>query len=130
MDDHANDRRSWRRQRRPWGKILLAGFVATSVMNLLMFLPRVGGWPDTDIGWLLASVMPDGAPGMVNANWWVGIAWHYFNGMVLFPLLYVLGFDWWLPGHRVARGLVFSMLLWLVIEAVALPLLNAGTFAT
>jgi hypothetical protein len=126
----ADESRRWRRQRRPLGKLLLAGFVATSVMNLLMFLPRVGGWPETDIGWLLASVLPDGASGMLNANWWIGIAWHYLNGMVLFPLLFAVAFDPWLPGQRVVRGLLYSLLLWVLIEVLALPLLHAGIFAT
>jgi hypothetical protein len=128
--DDIIDQREWRRRRRPLDKVLLAGFVATSVMNLLMFLPRVGGWPTTDIAQLLAGIMPGGSAGMLNWNWWFGMGWHYLNGMVLFPLLFVFAVDRSLPGGRVWRGLVFSLLLWLLIEAVGLPLLGAGPFGS
>lgn len=118
-----------RAERRPLGSVLLAGFVATTVMTLAMFLPRVGGWPETDIALLLGQAFPGGERALYNANWWLGCAWHFVNGVVVFPLLYAFAADRFLPGPRWLRGLQFSLVLWLLIETVAMPLLGAGIFA-
>jgi hypothetical protein len=118
-----------RRRRRPFAKLLLAGFIATSVMNLLMFLPRVANWPGTDSASLLAQVLPGESANQLNWNWWLGAGWHYLNGMVIFPLIFAFALDPWLPGHRVLRGLWFGLGLWLLMEAVFLPLVGAGVFA-
>jgi hypothetical protein len=127
MDDSA---RHWHRRRRPFAKLLLAGFVATSVMNLLMFLPRVANWPGTDSASLLAQVLPGETANQPNWNWWLGTGWHYLNGMVIFPLIFAWLLDPWLPGHRVARGLIFGLALWLLMELVFMPVVGAGVFAS
>jgi hypothetical protein len=117
------------RARRSLDGVLLSGFVATTAMDLAMFVPRVAGWPETDIPALLGSTLRNGEQALYNWDWWLGLSVHYLNGMVLLPLLFAYVFDRFLPGPRVVRGLIFSLGLWLAMQVVVLPALGLGFFA-
>jgi len=106
---------------RPNGvRVMLAGFVGTTVMTLMMYFvaPLLLGAP-MDIAALLGDV--------TGIGWTGGMALHFLLGSVLFPLAYMAGFEW-LPGEGWSRGLVFGLLLWLLAESLVMPLAGAGFF--
>lgn len=108
-----------------YARSMVAGFVATVVLSILMVLKSLMGMlPQMNVIRLLA--------GMAHAHLGLppspGIGWigHFFIGTVLwgigFALLYKV-----LPGKSpLAKGLAFSVLAWILMMLVPLPMAGAG----
>lgn len=90
------------------GAALLAGFVATGTMTLLMYMAPLMGLPKMDLLFALGSLFPGQlSPYILGAIVHIGI------GSAL-ALLYALFFAPLLPGPRWARGALYSVLPWLL----------------
>ena len=63
-----------------------------------------------------------------GAGWLLGLPLYFLIGTLLLPWLYVATAYPMLFGAPWARGVVFGLGLWLLVEAVAMPLLGAGVF--
>jgi hypothetical protein len=103
-----------------FGRIITAGVLATTVMTLLMY--QVASWVfggPMDIAGMLGAIL--------DVSWNAGMIFHLLLGSVVFPLTYA-GLYSWLRGHPWQRGLAFELVLWLLAEAVVMPLAGAGFF--
>lgn len=100
---------------------LIAGFVATCVMALLLTaMQALGVETDFDLAGLMANLLERGRP----AGWTlVFIIWTVFFG-TLFAILQP-----WLPGRTIMqRGVFFGVLAWLATMVVLMPVAGAGLF--
>lgn len=102
------------------GKVILTGVMATLVLTGMMkfVAPMMGVHMD------IAASMA----GMMGAPWVVGFAAHLMLGILVFPQVYFHLFSMRLPGQPVVRGLLFSGLLWMMLEVALMPMLGEGFF--
>ncbi|MGE3190825.1 MAG: DUF6789 family protein, partial [Vicinamibacterales bacterium] len=103
------------------GRSIAGGFVGTIVMTAMMYMvaPMMG--LNMDIAAMLGS--------MLGGSWAAGMAMHFVNGAIIFPLAYVYVVYGWLPGGPAARGTVFGVGLWLLAQIVVMPMMGAGFFS-
>ena len=98
------------------------GLAGTVVMSLMMrfVAPIMLGHP-MDIAALIGKMM--------GGSLTMGLVVHLMNGVVIFPAVYALVVFRMLPGPPVLRGALWGVVLWLVAEAVVMPMAGAGFFS-
>jgi uncharacterized MAPEG superfamily protein len=68
--------------------------------------------------------------GMLGAPWAVGLAMHFLNGSVIFPLIYALVLSRYLKGGPAVRGITLGVVLWLMAQLLVMPMIGAGVFSS
>lgn len=108
-----------------WSKGLLAGVAATIVLSVLMVIKAaLGLMPAVNAIKMLAKIAGDfGLPSGPIVGW---IA-HLFTGVVLWGLVFAGTYDSW-PGTPPVKGAVFSVMAWLLMMSMVLPMAGAGFF--
>lgn len=106
------------------GKAILAGFVATVVLTLIMYYvaPMMIGGP-MDVAQMLSDMLG-------GLGWTVGMIVHFILGSIVFPLIYVYVLYPYLPGAPWLKGTIWGAILWLITELVVIPMAGAGLFHT
>jgi hypothetical protein len=102
-------------------RLFLGGTIATVGLALIVFVvePRITGGESMFAGIVGSDIRSPHGVGL--------IAFHFFNGSVIFPL----GFAFLsarLPGPWLVKGLTWGAILWLVTEAVIMPISGYGFF--
>jgi len=95
-------------------KSVLAGIAGTVAMTLFASMAPLMGMPEMNIPKMLAGTM--GAP--------VAIGWimHFMIGVIL-ALSYGFVFSKKLPGSNFVRGMIFSLLPWLMAQLMVMPMM-------
>jgi hypothetical protein len=103
------------------GRSMLGGFLGTVVMTAMMYIvgPMMG--LKMDIAQMLGS--------MLGNNWWAGMMMHFVNGTVIFPLIYAYLLYQWLPGGQTVKGTMWGIVLWLLAQAIVMPMMGGGFFS-
>lgn len=103
------------------GRSMLGGLAGTMVMTAMMYMvaPMLG--LNMDIAQMLGS--------MLGGSWAAGMAMHVVNGTVIFPLVYALVLYGLLPGGPAVKGAAWGVALWLVSQAVVMPMMGGGFFS-
>ena len=110
---------------------IVAGLLATMAMTMLIYMAPYMGMPNMDIAGMLGSMMNDGQPPAVLSGPWVmGMMMHFLLGTLLFPLIYAYVVYGLLPGKPWARGLLWGLGLWAVMQVMPLPMMGKGFFAS
>jgi uncharacterized membrane protein YagU involved in acid resistance len=101
---------------------MVGGLAGTVVMSLMMrfVAPIMLGHP-MDIASLIGKMM--------GGSLAMGLVVHLMNGVVIFPAVYALVAFRMLPGPPVLRGTLWGGVLWLLAEAVVMPMAGAGFFS-
>ena len=94
---------------------LLGGIVGTAVITAAMFLLSLAGMPDINYGKLLAQ--------FTNTSVVVGWLMHFAMGITL-AFLYVYFFREFLPGPYWAKGMIFSVLPWVITLIMLFPMVD------
>jgi uncharacterized membrane protein YagU involved in acid resistance len=104
-------------------KAALGGLIGTALMTLMMYFiaPMMLGQP-MDVAAMLASFM--------HLDWGMGMLAHFINGTVIFPLIYVFALYNFLPGSPWLKGTLWGLILWLLSQAVVMPMMGAGLFSS
>ena len=102
-------------------KSVIAGFVATIAMTVVMLMAPMMGMPEMNIGRMLGGFM--GVPALVG---WMG---HFMIGIVL-AIGYGQFFAARLPGAAWVRGILYGLLPWLMSQVIVNPMMGAGVFAS
>jgi len=109
------------------GKGMVAGFVATIVLSLLMIAKSIMGFmPDLNVITMLSSMAHAymGVPQIMLIGWML----HFAIGTVVWGILFVL-LTPHLPGtNTVVKGLIFGTIAWLAMMIVVMPMVGAGLF--
>jgi hypothetical protein len=103
-------------------RAMVGGFAGTLAMTMMMYIvaPMMG--VKMDIAGSLAC--------MLGAPWALGLTIHFFNGTVIFPLIYALVLFRYLQGGSTVRGITFGVLLWLMAQVAVMPMIGAGVFSS
>ena len=102
-------------------RLVLGGLVGTMAMTAMMYMvaPMMG--VRMDIAAMLGS--------MLGGSWAAGMAMHFINGTVLFPLVYGYLLVSRLPGPPLLRGALWGVVLWLIAQMMVMPMMGAGLFS-
>ena len=87
-------------------RAILAGFVATVGMSVLMYAAPMMGMPKMDVAAMLGSMVSQGMPAPASGAWRIGMIAHFINGMIIFPLIYAYALYPALPGAPWLKGVV------------------------
>lgn len=89
----------------------------------MTFLMYVGapmmGLPKMDIAAMLGGML---------GGWTMGMAMHFLNGTIIFPLIYAYLLFGKLPGLPYLKGIVWGVALWALAQVVVMPMMGAGFF--
>ena len=111
-----------------WNRGLLAGLAATIVLSVLMVIKSaIGLIPAVDMIRQLTELGAThfGMPNSLVAGW-VG---HLIIGVVLWGLVFAGTYETW-PSSPPKKGAVFSVMIWLLMMSMFMPMAGAGFFAT
>lgn len=100
-----------------------AAFIATVVLSALMVMKSMMGlMPGLDLPKMIAGMM--GTPGTPAVGWAV----HFMIGTLVYGLAISL-LEKPLPGdNHVVHGLILSVIFWLVMMVMLMPMAGAGLF--
>ncbi|MBI3967760.1 MAG: hypothetical protein HY329_19140 [Chloroflexi bacterium] len=102
------------------GKAILGGFVGTVLMTILLYVGPSVGFPPMDLATMLGTLFVRDT----NTAFWLGLALHFTMGSVVLAWLYAALYRY-LPGPPWVRGTVWGIGLWLLSQAVVMPLLGS-----
>lgn len=103
-------------------RAIVGGFLATIAITFLMYFvaPFMLGQP-MDIATMLGDFLG------TTRN--IGMAVHFINGTIIFPLI----FTWilWnaLPGGPTTKGTAWGLTLWFLAQAIVMPMMGGGFFS-
>lgn len=102
-------------------RTIVGGVAGTAVMTLMMYMvaPMMG--IHMDIAQMLGSVLGN--------SWSAGLIMHFINGTVIFPAVFATVLYNRLPGAPIVKGTAWGVLLWLLAQAVVMPMMGAGFFS-
>ncbi|MBW6507231.1 MAG: hypothetical protein K0B00_10840 [Rhodobacteraceae bacterium] len=100
---------------------LVAGFVATAVLSVLMVAKTMMGvMPELDVAKMLGMMMGTG-----EAMGWVG---HFMIGTIAWGGAFAV-LNGVIPGGgQVGKGIVFGIVAWLMMMIAVMPMAGAGLF--
>ncbi len=67
---------------------------------------------------------------MLGDSWALGMMAHAVNGVLIFPLIYVLVLYRFLPGAPWLKGATWGITLWLLAQAIVTPMMGGGFFSS
>jgi uncharacterized membrane protein YagU involved in acid resistance len=99
----------------------VGGFVGTVAITMMMYFvsPMMG--VKMDIAAALGK--------MLGGSWAMGMTLHFVNGTIIFPLIYAFLLYRILPGQYWAKGIYWGLVLWLLAQAVVMPMMGGGFFS-
>jgi uncharacterized membrane protein YagU involved in acid resistance len=100
--------------------VIVAGFVATAAMTMMMMAGPLMGMPKMEIAKMLAGFM-----NMPVAMGWVA---HFMIGLTL-SVGYAILFATNLKLPRVLRGAVYGLVPWLMAQLIVMPMMGMGLFS-
>lgn len=101
--------------------VLKGGSIATAAMTVVMLLAPMMGMPKMAIGNMLAGFMH-----LPVALGWVA---HFLIGIVIAGG-YVVIVRAMLPGAAVMKGLIYSLIPFLLAQLMVMPMMGAGFFSS
>jgi uncharacterized membrane protein YagU involved in acid resistance len=109
------------------GRGIIAGFIATVVLTVLMLVKEMMGlMPELNVISML-STMANAKMGMPGTPM-VGYLLHFVIGAIVFGVLFHL-LNGSLPGgNQLMKGIVFGVVAWLLMMLLVMPMAGAGMF--
>ena len=103
-------------------KVVTAGLAGTLAMTILMLVGPMMGMPKMDMGNMLGPMNP-----IMALPYWLGWVMHFVIGTVL-TLIYAAFLMSRLPSDGWKRGMIYSLLPFLVKEIAVTPMMGMGLF--
>lgn len=97
------------------------GIIATAVMTAMMLAAPMMGMPKMLIGNMLAGFM--GVP--IAVGWFM----HFVIGIVL-AAGYVFFFKSFLPGNDLLKGILYSLIPFILAQIMVMPIMGGGFFSS
>jgi len=100
---------------------IAGGMAGTAMMTFMMYVvaPMMG--VHMDIAQMLGS--------MLDNSWSAGLVVHLINGAVIFPIVFATVLYNRLPGAPILKGTTWGVTLWILAQAVVMPMMGAGFFS-
>ena len=101
-------------------RLVVAGVAGTLMMTAVMLMAPMMGMPPMNVGQMLGSVM--------GGNVVLGWVAHFMTGIVLAGIYGAL-FVGRLPGPAAVKGMIYSLLPWLLTQLAVMPMMGSGLFS-
>lgn len=111
-------------------RALGAGLAGTLVMTVVTMLAPTMGLPKMDIAAMLGSVLTGTPPAPGTSSWLVGFAMHVIIGTAVLSTGYALLQSKLPTASALANGLIYGVLVWVVAQAMVMPMMGAGLFSS
>lgn len=111
------------------GRAIAAGLVGTLVMTAIMMMAPLMGMPKMDIAAMLGSMLSSAPPAPGSSVWIIGLVMHFMIGTVVLPIGYAIVNGYLPTSSPLARGVVYGTLVYLMAQAVVMPMMGAGVFS-
>ena len=103
-------------------KVVTAGFLGTLAMTVLMVIGPMMGMPKMDMGQMLGPMNP-----ILQMPYAMGWVMHFILGIILTGI-YAAVFLNRLPSDGWKRGMIFSLIPFLLKEIMVSPMMGMGLF--
>lgn len=111
-------------------RLLVAGFVATVLLTVMFYPAFIFGVPMLDFATTLGAWLGHETAAPLSDIWWQGVGEHFFNGVIVFPLLYAFAGYRHLPARRPwVKGVAWGLALFLIGQYFFVPLHGLGLFS-
>jgi len=102
-------------------KALLGGLIGTVVFTLMgqFMAPQIIGQP-MDVAAMIAPLL--------GGSHMLGVVAHFINGIVVYPIAYLLFGISKMPGAAPLRGALFLIIIYLIAMLVFMPIIGQGLF--
>ena len=103
-------------------RAILGGLLGTIAITFLMYFvaPFMLGQP-MDVAKMLGDFLG------TTRN--IGMAVHYINGTIIFPLIFAWILWNFLPGGPTGKGISWGVVLWFLSQAIVTPMMGGGFFS-
>ena len=112
-------------------QLFTAGLIGITIMTLFTFGLRAVGFSAPDFPAQYGAILNGQVyPASGSALWWLGLAWHFVNGTVIFSFLYEYLVDRGALAEtsRISQGVIYAAVLWLLTSLTVAPAAGEGTF--
>ena len=106
---------------------MVAGFIATVVLSLLMLMKGAAGLMPALNPIAMLTDMAHAKMGMPPSPI-IGWVAHFMIGTILWGILFKLLYSWLPGGNALLKGASFSVLAWLMMMILPMPMAGAGLF--
>lgn len=105
---------------------MLAGFVATAILTVLMYAAPLAGLPLIDLAAALGRPFAKGSLAMpLTSAWWMGLAIFFLFGSVASPYVFVYAFPGLLGGSWL-RGMEWGVFVWVFGGVAVMTAMGLG----
>ena len=108
-------------------RAVLAGFVATAILTILMFLAPVVGLPRIDLASALGKPLAGGRAyaTLLSGSWWMGLGIFFLFGSVISPYIFVHAYHG-LLGSAWMRGVEWALFIWVFGGVAVMTMMGLG----
>lgn len=111
--------------KRDFQRAVLAGFVATLILTVLMYLAPLAGLPRIDMASSLGVPVSGRSAELFSPNWWLGLAVFFAFGSLVSPFVFVYLFPA-LIGSSWLRGAEWGVIVWVFGGVGIMTLMGLG----
>src|SRR5215469_4464133 len=104
---------------------MLAGFVATAILAILMYAAPLLGLPRIDLASALGRPISGHPATPLTGSWWLGMAIFFLFGSVVSPYVFVYAFAG-LLGNSWARGIEWGVVVWVFGGVAVMTTMGLG----
>jgi len=112
------------------GNFYLAGFLATVVFTAIFYAAPFLKMPGIDIAGMLGEFITRSPALMGSIRWILGLLLVFVTGTLVLPLIFSKLLYPRLPGPGWAKGMEWGFILWLIAQAVIMPIMEMGFFSS
>jgi hypothetical protein len=108
-------------------RAVLAGFVATAILTILMFLAPVAGLPRIDLASALGKPFSGGraVAALWSGSWWMGLGIFALFGSVISPYIFIHAYHG-LLGSPWLRGIEWGLFVWVFGGVAVMTMMGMG----
>ena len=103
------------------GRAMAGGLAGTVAMTMTMY----GAGPMMGLHMDIAAMLGS----MMGGVWILGLLAHLMLGVAVFPMIFARGVLGRLPGPAILQGVIFGVGLWLMQQAIVMPMMGFGIFS-
>ena len=104
---------------------ILAGFVATAILAILMYAAPFVGVPGIDLASALGRPISGHPATPLTGSWWLGLAIFFLFGSVMSPYVFVYAFAG-LLGSSWVRGIEWGVVVWVFGGVAVMTTMGLG----
>jgi hypothetical protein len=104
---------------------IFAGFVATAILAILMYLAPLVGLPRIDLAAALSKPFAGSPATPLTEHWWLGLAIFFLFGSVVSPYVFALAYHG-LLGKPWVRGIEWGFVVWVFGGVAVMTAMGLG----